>query len=249
MYFTVCVDCEGGMWSFGDNACGQLGIGNKTSFSVPQKIEDIPPVLSVSCGYYHVLIITIDSNLWSCGDNDFGQLCLESIEIQTKPRQTAFSNISKTSAGYYHSLFQSDKGEIFACGYNSEGECGLGHFNHPQITPSLIPNASSSNIVHFVCGFRQSLFLDSEGNVYSCGGNGYGSLGLGHNRNQNKLSKIPNVPPIQTISCVSASCYLIDFEGNVWSFGNNGYGQLGRSDYTDLSAPKVIPNLKNILQI
>ena len=34
-----------------------------------------------------------------------------------------------------------DKGEIFSCGYNRAGQCGLGHFNNPQITPSLIPNA------------------------------------------------------------------------------------------------------------
>ena len=49
-YFTVCVDYEGFMWSFGENEYGQLGTGNQTNFNVPQKIEDIPPVLSVSCG-------------------------------------------------------------------------------------------------------------------------------------------------------------------------------------------------------
>ena len=45
--------------------------------------------------------------------------------------------ISKISAGYDHSLFQNNKGEIFECGYNKHGECGLGHFDSPQITPSF----------------------------------------------------------------------------------------------------------------
>ena len=62
-HFTVCVDCEGFIWSFGDNNRGQLGTGNKTNFNVPQKLINIPPVLSVSCGYSHTLIITDDSNL------------------------------------------------------------------------------------------------------------------------------------------------------------------------------------------
>ena len=66
--FTICVDHEGFMWSFGKNNFGQLGTGNTTNFNVPQKIEDIPPVLSVSCGFEHTLIITTDSNLWSCGN-------------------------------------------------------------------------------------------------------------------------------------------------------------------------------------
>ena len=75
--FTVCVDYEGFIWSFGRNDFGQLGTGNSTrEFNVPQKLLNIPPVFSVSCGSDHTLIITNDSNLWSWGRDDFGQLCL-----------------------------------------------------------------------------------------------------------------------------------------------------------------------------
>ena len=236
--FTVCVDCEGFMWSFGANKFGQLGTGNTTSFEVPHKIEGIPPVHSVSCGSHHTLIITVDSNLWSCGYNDFGQLCLENKEIQLKPQKTPFSNISKISTGSHHSLFQNYKGEIFACGSNEKGQCGLGHFDSPQITPSLVLNAFS-NIEQFVCGFHQSLFLDSEGIVHS----------VGNNTKKNVLTKIVNIPPIQTISCVSASCYLIDFEGNLWSFGLNDHGQLGHGNNTNKNTPKIVNTLKNIRQI
>ena len=246
--FTVCVDCEGFMWSFGQNNNGQLGTGNTTGFNVPQRIEDIPPVHSVSCGAHHTLIITTDSNLWACGHNEYGQLCLENIESQLKPQKTSFSNISKISTGSYHSIIQNNKGEIFSCGYNHNGQCGLGHFNDTQITPSLILNAPS-NIVHFICGSHHSLFLDSEGNVYSVGYNEYGQLGLGHITNQNELNKIPNIPPIQTISCANSSCYLIDFEGNLWTFGHNAFGQLGHGNKTNINTPKVINTLKEIQQI
>ena len=134
-FFTICVDYEGFIWSFGHNNLGQLGTGNTTNFNVPQKILNIPPVVSVSCGESHTLIITDDSNLWSCGRNDKGQLCLGNTEEDFLiPRQTSFSNISKISTGKDHSLFQNDEGEIFACGFNRHGQCGLGHFNDPQIT-------------------------------------------------------------------------------------------------------------------
>ena len=124
----------------------------------------------------------------------------------------------------------------------------MGHFNHPQITPSLIPNLPS-NIVHFICGSQQILFLDLEGNVFSVGNYWFGSLGLGHNTHQNVLNKIGNIPPIQTISCVYASCYLVDFEGNLWSFGYNDNGQLGHGNETNINTPKVIKNFKNFQQI
>ena len=155
-----------------------------------------------------------------------------------------FKNISLLG----HSLFQNKKGEIFACGSNKYGQYGLGHFDDPQITPSLILNLPS-NIVQFVCGYHHSLFLDSDGNVFSVGFNQSGQLGLGHNTNQNVLNKIPNIPPIQTISCVYSSSYLIDFEGNLWSFGLNDSGQLGHGDKTNINTPKVIKTLKNIQQI
>ena len=113
---------------------------------------------------------------------------------------------------------------------------------------SLILNAPP-NIVQFVCGFQQSLFLDSDGNVFSVGDNEYGELDLGHNTKQNVLSKIFNIPPIHTISCVGSSSYLIDFEGNLWSFGDNEYGQLGHADKTNINTPKVINTLKDIHQI
>ena len=186
--FAVCIDYEDFMWSFGDNRYGQLGTGNTKNINVPQKIRNIPPVHSVSCGYEHTLIIATDSNLWSCGHNHYGQLCLGNKEGRSKPKKTSFSNISKISTGNHFSLFQNDNGEIFSCGFNQRGECGLGHFNHPQITPNLILNLPS-NIVQFVCGSHQSLFLDSEGNVFSVGDNVFGSLGLGHNTNQNELNK------------------------------------------------------------
>ena len=247
LFFTVCVDYEGVIWSFGENDYGQLGTGNTIQFNVPQKLQDIPPVLSVSCGAFHTLIITNDSNLWSCGRNNVGQLCHGDKEDRSKPQKT-FSNISKISAGCGHSLFENNKGEIFACGYNYRGQCGLGHFNSPQITPSLISNLPS-NIVQFVCGGFQSLFLDSEGNVFSVGNNEYGQLGLGHNTNQNVLNKIPNIPPIKKISCVLSSCYLIDCKGNLWNFGKNDSGQLGHGDETSYNTPKIINTLKDIQQI
>ena len=247
-FFTVCVDDEGFIWSFGKNDFGQLGTGNKTNFNSPQKIQNIPPVLSVSCGYNYTLMITNDDCLWSCGRNDNGRLCQGDSEIRSKPQKTPFSSISKISAGYCHSLFQNNKGEIFACGANEEGQCGLGHFNDPQITPSIIPNLPS-NIVHFVCGCGQSLFLDSEGNVFSVGYNLHGQLGLGHNTKQNELKKIPNIPPIKTISCLGASCYLIDFEGNLWSFGSNKHGKLGHGDGRKKNTPKIINGLKDVQQI
>ena len=198
------------------------------------------------------MIIANDSNLWSWGRNDHGQTChgdKKNRSIRSKPQKTSFSNILRISAGWKHSLFENNNGEIFGCGFNYNGACGLGHFNIPQITPSLIPNLPS-NIVHFVCGSYHSLFLDSEGNVISVGENYFGQLGLGNNTRQNLLNKISNIPPIKIISYARSSSYLIDFEGNLWTFGENYAGQLGHSASSrHVNIPKIVNSLKDIQQI
>ena len=150
MQFTFCVDHEGCVWTFGDFFSGQFGIEKPQQSQVlpPQKINDIPPVLSVACGKNHILIITIDSDLWSCGDNDKGQLCLEHRKPNfEKFLQTSFSNISNISVGEHYSLFQNEKGEIFSCGNNTNGELAMGHFDSPQIKPTKIPNLPSNKIL------------------------------------------------------------------------------------------------------
>ena len=199
---------------------GQLGTGNLRNVIHPQKILELPPVQSVACGAHHTLILTKEGNLWSCGWNLHGQLCLENKTDQLKPKQTSFSNIINIATGEHgNSFFQNNIGEIYGCGRNESGLLGLGHNNSPQIEVCQIP--VSSNIIQFCCGFSHSLFLDSEGNVFSAGYNGNGSLGRNDNVNQNMLGKIPNIPPIRIISCCGDSSYLLDFDGNIWSFGCN----------------------------
>ena len=63
------------------------------------------------------------------------------------------------------------------------------------------------------------------------------------------MNKIVDIPPVQTVSCVFASCYLIDFEETLWSFGNNSKGQLGHGDRTNINAPKVINTIKDIHEL
>ena len=247
--FTVCIDLEGIMWSFGDNDRGQLGTGDKKCKYHPQAVSDIPPVQFVSCGEYHTLALTIDETLWSFGSNFFGQLCLGHKEDQMKPKQTSFSNISKIcEGGWCHTLIQNNKGEILGCGRNEYGQLGLAHNEDCQIECCIIPN-QPPNIIQFSSGYYHSLFLDIEGNVFSVGRNESGQLGLGHKRNKSVLKKIPKIPKIQTISCVGRSSFLLDVDGNVWSFGKNYGGQLGHGNTKNLKFPTKISSINDIKQI
>src|SRR3990167_8023412 len=74
------------------------------------------------------------------------------------------------------------------------------------------------------------IFLDKNGNIFTCGNNGYGQLGLEDKKDRYTPQKVNNVPSMSSLSsCNTANCYLqsVDCEGGVWSCGYNGNGQLG----------------------
>ena len=240
-YFTICVDYEGLLYSFGENKWGQLGTGNTIQYHFPQKVQDIPPVTSISCGVFHTLAITCDDNLWSFGNNKNGQLCLGNKVNQKTPQKTPFSNVIKISASY-HSLFQNNKGEIFGCGCSFHGQLGIMSLN-PVIEVGIIKD-HPPNIIQFCSGYYHSLFLDSNGNVFSIGSNRHGNLGIGNNTDQESFNQILNIPPIQTISCIGNSNYLIDFDGNLWSFGHNNF-----NDSANRQIPEKIADAENIYQV
>ena len=248
--FTVCIDNQGFLWSFGLNDCGQLGLEDGNTPNVPQRVQDIPLVKAVSCGASFTLIITIDENIWSVGNNKHGQLILGHKISQFKFQQTSCSAVYKISTGDYHSLYQNNLGEIFGCGFNEKGQLGLGH-KYSQTQACKIP-LHNINVIDFCCGSLYTLFLDIEGNVYSVGYNVHGSLGTGNTTNQILIQanqNIPDIPSIRIISCINASSYLVDIHGDVWGFGLNFDGQLGNGDKKKRNSPTKIQSLNDITQI
>ena len=136
--------------------------------------------------------------------------------------------IKSIAGGRHWSIFVDEQGNVWVCGGNEKGELGLGHrtqINSPQKHNNL------SGIVAAAGGYdNNSVFLDKEGNIYTCGKNLNGQLGLGDTIDRHTPQKVNNIPPIISLSpCNTAGGYLqiVDWEGRVWSCGKNDFGQLG----------------------
>ena len=74
--FTMAITLDGGLWTFGVNHHGQLGIGEaEPSWDrgvYPQRI--LENVMYSAGGASHGLALDGDGNIWSWGRNDYGQL-------------------------------------------------------------------------------------------------------------------------------------------------------------------------------
>lgn len=73
--FTIALDQNGIIWSWGINDAGQLGLGDLTNHNLPQKITTINEnIIKISVGYEHTLALDSKGNLWGFGNNNSGQL-------------------------------------------------------------------------------------------------------------------------------------------------------------------------------
>ena len=77
--------------------------------------------------------------------------------------------IKAMEGGVYFSMFVDEEGNVWVCGENDCGELGVGHNNQIN-TP--VQNNNLSGIVAVAGGHCYfSMFLDEQGNVFTCGHN------------------------------------------------------------------------------
>jgi len=117
---TIAV-CKEGVYSWGFNNFGQLGVGDTRRRSRPCLISQLTPknVLAIAAGHYHTLAIDGDHKVWAWGWGIHGQLGIHSAENSKIPVNVALLNSQKAvqvAAGHAHSVVLSAKGYIFTFG-------------------------------------------------------------------------------------------------------------------------------------
>lgn len=104
---------------------GQLGIGQTTKEWEPKKISMIPePVVQVSCGIVHTLILTESGIVYATGGGSQGQLGTGSrkeVRIPVKVKELERLFITKIAC-CHHSAAITDEGYLYVWGTSVFGE-------------------------------------------------------------------------------------------------------------------------------
>lgn len=244
--FSVFVCEDGTVKATGNNASGQLGIGNNINTLTSVTVNGLTDVIAVAARYAHTLFLKSDGTVWGSGYNEFGQLGIGTTEDTNIPVQIPnLSGIVKISAGYYDSLFLKKDGTVWGCGRNFSGELGNGNALQ-QNTPQQVINVS--NVIDIAGGDGHSMFLQSNGTVRSCGGNQDGALGLGNIGWQAQIT--PTLVDIQNVVSIGVGfrqSIFVKQDGTVWASGINTYGKLGFGGTDSQWSPGQVNNLTGII--
>lgn len=94
MFFTI-LHTTNGVYVFGDNTSGQLGLGNNIRRqNIPIKLLFDYDVISIHCGHSHTVLNTTDG-LYVFGNNEYGQLGLDkNIQYQSTPKKLELFDLS-----------------------------------------------------------------------------------------------------------------------------------------------------------
>jgi alpha-tubulin suppressor-like RCC1 family protein len=215
--FSTALTNKGALYVWGDNYCGQLGLGDETARSTPTLVPGLPPATDLACGWFHVLYLTCDGSLYSWGRNEDGKLGVGTFKDFNSPCLTSIKGVTRVFAAAHHSFALTQDGCLWGWGWNSHGNLGLGE-GGDRASPVrvLLPGTQAwkditaakaaegeagaeggeakeegeKELLDLACGWGHSLALFDDGTVYTWGYNMCGELGFGDGADRNLPTKL-----------------------------------------------------------
>jgi alpha-tubulin suppressor-like RCC1 family protein len=231
---NIGLDSSGNVWTWGNNAYGQLGLGDDSNRSIAQKVAGLQKVRAIAAGAHHTLALAEDGKLYAWGRNSQHQLGSgNTINASSPLLILTDGNINKLSAGYDHSALIMYDGTLKIWGSNGYGQVG-NESSSSVSTPLTV--AGNVKFTEVSCGGFHTLAI-SSGNLYSWGRNDKGQLGLGHYNNINKPTQVGVASGWESASAGGFHSLVQNVTADIYSFGDNSQGQLGMGDRITRNIP------------
>ncbi|MEO8798453.1 MAG: hypothetical protein ABI551_11255 [Polyangiaceae bacterium] len=243
--FTCIIDSAGGVWCWGSNLNGGLGINDPSnaSFAAPQRmvtasgniVAAVPGSGAASHDSNHGgILVAADGNVMGWGFDGIGAYGTNKRYADVPPASAGNTPFLSVATGGQHSVAivtHASKIALAAWGLNSVGELGVldsgGSFTLP-VYPSL-PNNGTVALV--AAGGTHTCAVDTTGLLSCWGRNGDHEIGASGTGTSPGLLPVAN-PDFQSDRVkalalgTNNTCVIIE-SGDVYCFGKNDKGELG----------------------
>ena len=232
---------ESGIYSWGENSSGQLGINDHGSFSSRSSpvsiVGDFTDWISASAGSIHSLGVRANGTLWAWGSNTSGRLGDNTLTNRSSPVLVVggFTDWISASAGT-HSLGVRANGTLWAWGVNSSGQLG-----DDSTTSRFSPASVVGGFTDWIqasAGSGHNLGLRANGTIWTWGSNSNGRLGDDTTINRSSpVSVVGGFTDWIQASAGSSHSLGLRANGSLWAWGWNYIGRLGDNTLTSRSSP------------
>ncbi|XP_030586971.1 probable E3 ubiquitin-protein ligase HERC4 isoform X2 [Archocentrus centrarchus] len=135
---SFALSVSGGVFSWGRNDCGQLGLGDIKDRHTPVSVHCLnrKKAHHISCGQDHTAILTKHGAVFTFGSGQHGQLGHNSRRNELHPRLVAElwgAKVTKIACGRNHTLVLTDSKKVYSFGCGEQGQLGHGASVHPTV--------------------------------------------------------------------------------------------------------------------
>jgi len=179
----------------GVNQYGQLGNGTTKGSAKPVAVVNLTNVVAITAGDLFSAALESDGSVWTWGRNTFGQLGIGSTVSQDIPQKVTLPAPAKQvyDGGDFsydgHVVVLLSNNEMMAWGNDQWGQLGNGVSNRNFTTPQRVDIPSGVTLASVAAGGRDTFAIDNAGNLWVCGYNGTGDLGV-----TNKVGSVVSTP-------------------------------------------------------
>jgi alpha-tubulin suppressor-like RCC1 family protein len=181
-YFTVALEKNGRVWSWGYNNNGQLGDNSITSRLTPVSIAGATKTfckIGTTLGVDFVNAIDKNGRVWSWGSNILGQLGDNTTLSRRTPvaivgNLKTFCHISSGLA--YFAVALDNRGRAWAWGNNGNGQLGDNTVISRRTPVSVL--GAIKTFCKIFAGNSHVTAIDKNGRIWTWGGNISGQLGI-----------------------------------------------------------------------
>lgn len=112
--------------------------------------------------------------------------------------------------------------------------------DYSEIRSPIYNNINNIKITKICTGGNTLIALTVNGDVFSCGANGFGQLGHGNYNSIDTLKRIENVPKCKWISNGYAFTSLVSTDGDLYVCGTGQNGRLGQGNTDNINIPTKV---------
>lgn len=249
-------------WGTFRDGSGVLGLENKKIAKIPIKFKLSQKIAKISSGADHLVFLTTTGEVYTAGNSEHGQLGRISkynscrggrrgCDMILEPGLVRFGKRKELqghrqiediwTTSYCTFLKVKDSDLTIGFGLNNCFQLGIEDAENryqPDILQSLKFEGKLKKVIG---GMHHTLFLDTNGFVYSMGSHRYGGLGLGKiDADLKAPQKINDLKDIVDIAANTNVSYAIDKYGKVLNWGTNYSKQLGQDTEDDYFVPTLL---------
>lgn len=233
---TLGIKQDNTLWAWGNNSTYQLGNDSLISSTIPIQIGAGTLWKEVAAGHDHSLAISIDNRLYVWGNNDNFQLGLGNTIPRRTPQSVSANDLyAKIVGGMGCSMAISASEEIYVAGNNNSYQL----LNTSPLVYTWNRVFNTTPVIEIALGLLHSLFITSDGDLWSSGNNTYGQLGrITTNSVQSTRNIVSNDYNWKYVAAGAYHSLAIREDNTLWAWGRNTDGQLG--DGTNTSRVQMV---------